>query len=268
MQQSLFVEYRDYSKQKVMIGLSGGINSMAVLCWLASYPKEFLPKELHIFYAHFDEHSPDTMDFVLDGINYAKQNFEIVRHKITQNSVLAFFEEQKMIPHPMVAPCTRMLKIEPMMMYMVQNRILVDLVGYVRNEQRRIKNMAEKSDSELIDNVVNIKGLEKHFPISDQTNEWCFQIVKKEIGWYPKIYDIKDRKGKRVFHHNNCLPCKNMNPKDLALVKKHYPEMWENAMLLSEKLSAYWGRNETEFYTTFGRENVKDGQTCSVCKFD
>lgn len=268
MQQQLFIEYKDYSKQKVMIGLSGGINSMAVLCWLKTYPPQYLPKELHIFYAHFEEHSPDTMDFVLDGINYAKQHFNNVQSQITHNSVLDFFETQKMIPHPMVAPCTRMLKIEPMMRYMVENRIIVDLVGYVRNERRRILNMAEKSDSELFENVVNIQGIEKHFPISDQTNEWCFEIVKREIGWYPKIYDIKDRKGKRLFHHNNCLPCKNMNPKDLKLVKKFYPELFEKALALSERLKSYWGRNETDFYTDFGREQVKDGQTCSVCSFD
>jgi tRNA(Ile)-lysidine synthase TilS/MesJ len=56
MQQELFTNYIDYSNQKVLIGLSGGINSMAVLCCLALYPDELKPKELHLFYAHFDEH--------------------------------------------------------------------------------------------------------------------------------------------------------------------------------------------------------------------
>lgn len=272
MQQQLFIEYKDYSSQKVMIGLSGGINSMAVLCWIKTYPPQYFPKEMHIFYAHFEEHSPDTMDFVLDGINYAKKHFPNVKATITQNSVLGFFEEQKMIPHPMFSPCTRMLKIEPMMRYMVENRITIDLVGYIRNERRRIVNMAEKSESELIENIVNIKGIEKHFPISDQTDNWCFEIVKREIGWYPKIYDIKDRKGKRVFHHNNCLPCKNMNPKDLKLVKKHYPEYFNNSMKTSAKLKAHWGRNKEEFNTTFfvdfGREFQNEGQICSVCAYD
>ena len=158
MQQQLFIEHKDYSNQKIMIGLSGGINSMAVLCWLKSYPPQYLPKELHIFYAHFDEHSPDTMQFVLEGIEYAKKHFKNVVSTITQNSVLAFFEESKMIPHPMVAPCTRVLKIEPMMRYMVENRIIIDLVGYVRNERRRVKNMAIKSDSEVINNTVTVRG--------------------------------------------------------------------------------------------------------------
>ncbi len=106
MQGQLFIEHKNFSGQKIMIGLSGGINSMAVLCWLNTYPKEFRPAELHLFYAHFKEHSPDTMDFVLAGIEYAKNNFENVYYKITDNSIIEFFEDQKMIPHPMAASCT------------------------------------------------------------------------------------------------------------------------------------------------------------------
>lgn len=268
MQQQFFVEQTDYSGKPILIGLSGGINSMAVLCWLAAYPEELKPKVLHLFYAHFEEHSPDTLDFVLSGVEFAKTKFESVVYTQTNNSIIQFFDEQKMIPHPMAAPCTRLLKIEPMLAYMVANKITIDLVGYVRTEKRRIYNMASRSESKAINgNVVNIKGIDKHFPISDKDNEWCFSIVKRDIGWYPKIYDIK-KNGKRVFHHNNCLPCKNMNIKDFALVKKHYPEYWERAHELSEKLSLYWGRSEKDFYTTFGRKNQPDGQTCSVCAFD
>ena len=201
MQQELFIEYSDYSKQKVLIGLSGGINSMAVLCWLASYPNQYKPKELHLFYAHFEEHSPDTLPFVIAGLEYAEKQFEKVIYTQTNNSVLDFFREQKMIPHPTIAPCTRVLKIELMMKYANENQIHIDLVGYVKEEGRRIKNMHSKNPD-----TKTTKG----FPISNKQNEWCFEIVKKEIGWYPKIYDIKDSSGNRIFPHNNCLPCKNM----------------------------------------------------------
>ena len=74
MQKSLFLEQTDYSGKDIMIGLSGGINSMAVLCWLANYPQQYKPKILHLFYAHFEEHSPDTLNFVLAGVKYAKEN--------------------------------------------------------------------------------------------------------------------------------------------------------------------------------------------------
>ena len=101
--------------EKYMIGLSGGINSMAVLCWLIEQPDK--PKEIHLYYAHFAEHSPDTFQFVADGIRYARKHFDKVTVRITSNSVLRFFEEQKMIPHPKVSPCSRKLKIEPMELY-------------------------------------------------------------------------------------------------------------------------------------------------------
>lgn len=57
---------------------------MAVLCWLKLQPKTYYPKELHLFYAHFDEHSPNTLMFVMDGVSYAKNNFNNVYYNITK----------------------------------------------------------------------------------------------------------------------------------------------------------------------------------------
>ena len=249
----------DYRNVKVMIGLSGGINSMAVLVWLANY--ELKPKELHLFYAHFEEHSPGTLEFVLAGVEYAKRNFETVIYKQTNNSVLDYFKEQKMIPHPTAAPCTRFLKIEPMVTYAFENGITVDLVGYVRTEKRRVKNMQSKGADNLF--------MSKQFPILQQDNEWCFDVVKKEIGFYPAIYDIRNAKGKRVFTHNNCLPCKNMQIDDFEEVKEFFPDYWQKAMDLSTELQKYWGRSENEFYTTFGRPDLGlEKQPCEVCAAD
>jgi 3'-phosphoadenosine 5'-phosphosulfate sulfotransferase (PAPS reductase)/FAD synthetase len=260
MQQELFIDYQDYSGMKVLIGLSGGINSMAVLCWLAKYPEEFKPKELHLFYAHFSEHSPDTLPFTISGVDYARKRFEKVVYAQTDNSVLDFFREQKMIPHPIIAPCTRVLKIEPMAKYAKENDIDIDLVGYVKEESRRVRNMHAKSPA-----TKTTKG----FPIAHQFNEWCFQIVLREIGWYPKIYDIKDEKGNRVFPHNNCLPCKNMQTSDFENVMIHFPEYGERALQLSDELQKHWGRDKGEFYTKFGREQLStEKQPCEVCAFD
>jgi len=50
--------------KRVMIGLSGGINSMAVLCWLIE--QEDKPKDIWLFYAHFEEHSPNEFISVMD----------------------------------------------------------------------------------------------------------------------------------------------------------------------------------------------------------
>jgi len=83
---------KDYSNQKVMIGLSGGINSMSILCWLSEYPEHLKPMELHLFYAHFEEHSPDTLEFVLAGVEFAEKHFETVFFKQTNNSILQSFE--------------------------------------------------------------------------------------------------------------------------------------------------------------------------------
>lgn len=268
MQNQLFVPYPDYSGQKVLLGASGGINSMAALCWLANMPEALKPAELHLFYAHLEEHSPDTRPFVLAGVAYAKKHFAAVVFAETAHSVLEFFEGKKMIPHPTIAPCTKLLKIAPMFTYMAENGITANAVGYVNDEVRRVKNMAEKTGSSLHD--VKSKGISVSFPIAAFDNEWCFDIVKREIGWYPAIYDIRNSKGERVFKHNNCLPCKNMTHAQLKDVDTYYPEYMQRAKATSAVIGRHWGRNADEYYTTFGRADyeVLNGQPCAVCAAD
>lgn len=243
--------------KRVSIGLSAGINSMAVLMWLVE--QEYRPSELHLYYAHFKEHSPDSFQFVADGIRYARKHFANVKIKITKNSVLEFFKGKQMIPHPKFSPCSLILKIEPMALYNWENQIEVDLIGYVKGELKRVKSSQKNEPANLF--------FTKAFPVKDFTDDWCFEIVLRHLGWYPKIYDIKDANGKRLFKHNNCLPCKNMTIEEMELVRIHYPEYFELAMKLSRELKAHWGRDADDFYTTFGKAEYET-QPCEICTFD
>lgn len=265
MQLDMFPEYLDYSETEVLLGLSGGINSMAVLCWLSKCPPQYLPKTLHLFYAHLSEHSPDTFRFVADGVRFSRRVFPSVKFQMVRGSVIEYFESQKMIPHPTKSPCTRVLKLEPMFAYMAQHGITENVVGYVKGEAiRRASRMAKRTGSDL--NKVVADGVRVRFPISSQDNEWCFDICRELIGWYPAIYDIRDAKGNRVFKHNNCLPCKNMEMADFKAVGKHYPEYMGRALALTERLKRHWGRDADDFYTTFGREEWEATQ-CEHCTF-
>lgn len=243
MFEDLFEEFEDYNNQTVFVGLSGGINSAAALIWLCNYPVEFRPKCVHLYYGHFKEHSDDTLPFVLDLWTYAKDKFDEVIYYQSDNSVLEYFEGQKMIPHPTMSPCTHLLKINPMNEYKRKHNIKIDVIGYVRHELRRYKRMETKAAD----------FNEKRFPIIHKDDNWCLDYVKTHLGWYPKIYDIKER-GKRVFLHNNCLPCKNMGDKQLGKVAKYFPEKAAAAMELSDRIGSYWGRG--------------DGEGCNFCKFD
>ncbi len=242
--------------ERILIGLSGGINSMAVLCRLVELGIQ--PKEVHLFYAHFSEHSPDTFRFVADGIRYARKQFDCVKVKITRNSILNFFEEVKMILHPARGLCSYRLKIEPINKYAFENDLKIDLVGYVKNELKRRAGRQQKNMNR------DLFSLDKQYPIGEFTDEWCFEIVDKHMGWHPAIYDIKNEKGERVFKHNNCLPCKNMYPNELLAIKEHYPDYFKKAMETSDKLKSHYGRNEDEFYTTFGRDLGQES-TCQNC---
>lgn len=267
MELDLFPEHKDYSGKKVLLGLSGGINSMAVLCWLGEGPKEFYPSELHLFYTHLTEHSEDTFRFVADGVRWARNVFPSVRFAMSRGSAIEIFRKGKIIPHPLNSLCSIKLKIEPSERYMSEHGITENVVGYVKGEAvRRASRMAKRTNSELTNVVSN--GVNVSFPISNYTDDWCFSKVEKYIGWYPAIYKIKER-GKRVFKHNNCLPCKNMEDKDLQAVEKYYPKYMDKALALSDDLKSYWGRDADFFYTTFGRSDLGyENQPCKVCEFD
>lgn len=248
----------DYNNKEILIGLSGGINSMAVLTWLVESGMK--PKTVHLYYAHFKEHSPDTFKFVADGVRFARRNFSDVRIKITRHSILDFFRKHKMILHPMNPACSLILKIEGINKYAFQNDVKIDLIGYVKHElKRRAKGQKISAPNDLF-------SLSKQYPIGEFTDDWCFEIVKRHLGWYPSIYDIRDENGNRVFKHNNCLPCKNMNPKDMENVKTYFPEYYMKAIELSAELGKYWGRSEADFYTQFGRDLGQES-TCNNCKF-
>lgn len=243
--------------EKVLIGLSGGINSMAVLCWLVESGMK--PKELHLYYAHFLEHSPDTFQFVADGIRYARKHFDNVKVKITKHSILQYFAEKKLIPHPTVSPCSRQLKIEPIGKYAFDNGVKYDLIGYVKEELKR-------RASRQFDPQLNFFEADKFYAIGDFSNEWCFDIVEKHLGWYPFIYTIRNADGERIFKHNNCLPCKNMSESDIEKVRTYYNEYYLKAIQLSALIGSYWGRDEAEFYSRFGRELGQES-TCETCKW-
>lgn len=178
-----------------------------------------------------------------------------------------------MIPHPMVSPCSRKLKIEVAERWAFENGIQVDLVGYVKHE------LSRRAGKQQIKLQNSLFALEKEYPIGGFTDEWCFEIVDKVIGWHPAIYDLlwseedyleglceKRDIGKRIFKHNNCLPCKNGNEKDMKAIRKYYPQYHHAAMFLSSKLGKYWGRDGDKFYAKFGRELGQES-TCEACKF-
>lgn len=287
-------DFPDYGGARVCLGLSGGINSAAMLVHLGSGSAELKPAELHLVYHHFAEHSPDTKPFVAACSEWARQHFPKVVYHETDNSVLSFFEDNKMIPHPARSPCTRMLKQLPMRLYMAQHGITHNPVGYVKGEaNRRAGKMADRTDS-LITNVVD-NGVKVQFPISAFDDEWCFKVVEEAIGWYPAIYHhrwndpgfmafmlerlpsltpegqraVRKRLGttQRVFDHNNCLPCKNLMTWQLLCVEYFYPDYMARARQTEVAVGRHWGNDEAAYYAQFGKHerDPSAGSSCSYC---
>lgn len=238
-------QIKDYSTKRVMMPTSGGINSAAVICYVGEcFPDEYKPKELFLFYSHLTEHSPDTFAFVEALVAYARTRFYSVLFRHTTASVNKYFISQKMIPHPTLSPCSRELKMRPLDAFAAAYSVDVKFVGYVQHEINiRYKRALKYSDAKMA------------YPILEFSEQDCFDLVNDVIGWHPAIYNITEN-GKRVFLHNNCLPCKNMSSKQLEAVGKYYPEYAAQAQTTQDAIpGAYWGR-----------EDVPDIFKCDVCE--
>ena len=245
MQLNFLLNHDDFSDERPIIGLSGGINSAALLCYLATeHPVGKRPATLLLYYAHLAEHSPDTFAFVKACVRYARRHFD-ARFRMHRTSMVDWIRRNNMIPHPTVSPCTYDLKIEPMEAWAAEMGATCDLIGYVRHERRRIKRQLRR----------DVEG--KRYPIAHLSESDCMHLVKREIGWYPAIYDIKDRRGNRVFTHNNCLYCKNMTDTQRENVQRYYPDYAERSEQVASEVGTYWGR-ASEYA----------GDACTVCAFD
>lgn len=250
-QRDLFPPDDDLSREAPVIGLSGGLNSAALLCYLASeHPAEKRPRRLLLYYAHLAEHSPDTFPFVKACVRYARERFgrEAVTFGMHRDSMNDWIRRERMIPHPTVSPCTFDLKIERMEAWAEAHGATVDLVGYVRHERRRIERQRER---------LGEAAGGKAYPIAHLTDADCLALVDREIGWHPAIYDLRREDGRPAFRNNNCLPCKNMHARQLKLVQVHFPDYWQRATAAADDVGSYWGRAEE--YA---------GDPCAVCAFD
>ena len=248
MQGSLgFAKTDDFSEDRVRVGLSGGINSAALLCYLAVvHPAHKRPRWLGLYYSHLREHSPRTFRFVAACVRYARRHFEAVEFGMHRCSAINFFEQRRFIPHPTLSPCTEHLKIIPMEAWDVSHHVTIDLIGFVRHEMLRRGEKFLGTEADIV-----------RFPIAHLTDDQCFELVDREIGWHPSIYDIRDENGKRVFTHNNCLPCKNMTVRQMKNVAVYFPRYADRAEAMAQRIGNFWGRRADQA-----------GDPCALRTFD
>jgi exonuclease VII large subunit len=128
-----------------------------------------------------------------------------------------------------------------------------------------VQNFFEKKIQKLSSTQISTQLLFSKINMANQKVDFAFDRLKS----------ITERRLKENFSKlenlSKLLKTNNYHEvlkRGFALVKKHYPEYWQKAQDLAERLDLYWGRSEQDFYTTFGRKYQQDGQTCSVCAFD
>lgn len=234
----------DYSHSRILIPLSGGVTSAALLSFLGEFhPLARKPRELHLYHTQFQEHSPDTLHFVADCVRYAERVFHSVKVKIIKQSVNAFFIAQRLIPDPTTSPCTVQLRTLPQEQYCRDEAIDWVIEGFVRSSQQPHPQ------------YISYGGRQIPYPLLGLTDDESFNLVEQVIGWYPAIYDIFEG-GRRVFKFNNCLPCKNMNRAEVENVWKYFPQYAQEAEVAAAQIPG----------GVWGSQDVPDIFKCDTCE--
>ncbi len=260
---------------------------------LVAYAKHHFPKTINPKYYRYD-----VLDFFKEQRMIPHPKADVCSRKIKTENLTKYKSE-----HGIEVDLIGYVNTEK---FRINN-----LVNNICKRQSVAPILNSKGETDVnyyIENGLESGMFEKiYFPIAGISNEDCFTKVKNAIGWYPSIYDIfwtderiipflesvkgvmpeKDRqialrwcaKGSgmdgsiRVFNHNNCLPCKNMQVWQFWLVKLFFPEFFEAAVKASKEIGAYYGRSEADYeaikiYTSFGREDFEvdfKEQSCGSC---
>ncbi len=161
----------------------------------------------------------DNKRFLSDCERWFGKEVVIIKSKKYKN-VDEVIEGRKYMSGIKGAPCTVELKKIPRFNF--QKVDDVQLFGYTVEETKRAKRFSD-----------NNQDLNLSYPLIDRfiTKGNCHGMLKEAGIKLPVLYA-------QGFSHNNCLGCvKSSSPYYWAMIKKHYPKIFEKRVLQSKLLS-------------------------------
>lgn len=205
---------------KVMSNFSGGVGSaVASLCALEKYG------DVELWFSDTLWEDPTSYEFISDFEN--KFGVKVNRYCLGITP-LELFEFKRMIPYNYRAPCTEVFKILPAIGFMRKNDITHQIIGYGKDEARRINRMKER-DTHLTT---------KEFPLLELEEDAMFYAKKWDIT-LPVLYS-------KGFSHNNCGGrCIKQGVASWKLLRKEYPDRFEEVALWEEKMQKLLGCSRT-----------------------
>ncbi len=145
-----------------------------------------------------------------------------INEKYPSCDIRDVFDKRKYISGVAGAPCTKELKKEARYQFELKNKIDWHVLGFTFEEKNRSERFMKFERENVIPILINEKI----------TKSDCFDIILNAGIKLPEIYDLG-------FPNANCIGCvKSQSPTYWNLVRKHFPEVFEERAEQSKKIGA------------------------------
>lgn len=192
-----------------VVGFSGGVPSAVVAEIVAT---QYPDSTILLFH--------DTHTEPIDNVMFRWQIAEMLNLDITERSdgrdIWQVFEDEGILGNGRNTPCSRILKQEPSMKYMLENQPAILYIGYTVDEWRRAQRLSARYAH---------KGIETRFPLIDKRigKEECMHRVKE-------CWNIEPPSNYEWAEHANCIPCVKGKKAYWGLIHIYEREAWERAV--------------------------------------
>lgn len=225
----------------------GAASAAAAYLTIKNYPNS----KVRIINTPIDEEDSDNQRFLRDCQEWLGVEIEQKNSKYGSSCQEIWGKKQYFSGHK-GAPCTSLLKKQARVEWEFDNQWDFFVLGYTSEEENRIANIAaHRAD---------------FFPILSHfgyTKESCKLLILRAGIKLPQIYS-------RGFDHANCIGCcKSTSPRYWRLVRKEFPEVFEQRRVFTDEISCkplqYKGdRYSLSKIDTLGQEEGTELFDCGV----
>lgn len=169
-----------------------------------------------------EEHE-DNQRFLKDVESWLGVDIEYaINPKFPDQSCETVWRERKYMSGNFGAPCTTHLKKNARQVWEMKNHTDYIVLGFTADEEKRAERFRENQKQKLLPVLIN----------ENITKQGCFDILLQAGIKLPEIYSFG-------YPNANCIGCvKATSPTYWNLVRKTFPEVFEDRVKLSEELGA------------------------------
>ena len=199
-------------------------------------------------------HTP-TFSEHKDADRFRCQVARYLRLPITQwgdgRDIWELIDDYNCLPSQFIPFCTQQLKQKQSeQFYKTLNEDFIVYVGFSADEWKRVQKQTARFES---------IGRKSSYPLHER--QISSEFIRNEI---ENVWKIARPEPYKYLKHNNCIPCFKAGKRDWKLYWEHYPELFQRAVEMEEKIghTVFKDKNLTELAEIW--KHNKEWEDCQI----